>query len=97
MFLGLGSVSDNLPDPGAGVPELPLNVIIDIHCGKCPSRDPTMKVRDDAIIVELKLPQHEMATQIGTKTVPAVPSVNVAMSVATAEEVITSRGVKMAR
>ena len=83
--------------PGAGVPEFPLKVIIEIHLGKCPSRDPTMKSLEEAIMLEFNPPQHDIATQIGTRTVPICPRVKVAISVATAAEEVICVGVKIAK
>jgi len=83
--------------PGAGVPEFPLKVIIENHEGRCFSRDPTMKSLELAIMDELRPPQQDIATQIGTIAVPAVPMVLLARSVATAGDAMISAGVKTAR
>ena len=64
--------------PGAGVPEPPRIVIMPNQLGRCFSRAPTINRREEAIIDEFKPPQHEAATQIGTKIVPVVPIVFVA-------------------
>ena len=47
-----------------------------------------MKSLELAIMDELRPPQHDIATQIGTIAVPAVPIVLVARSVATAGDAI---------
>ena len=83
--------------PGAGVPEFPRKVIIENHDGRCFSRDPTMNSLELAIMDELRPPQHDIATQIGTIAVPAAPIVLLARSVATAGDAMISAGVKTAR
>ena len=83
--------------PGAGVPEFPLKVIIENQDGRCFSRDPTMKSLELAIMDELRPPQHDIATQMGTIAVPAAPIVLLARSVATAGDAMISAGVKTAR
>ena len=72
-------------------------MIIENHDGRCFSRDPTIKSLELAIIDEFKPPQHDIATQMGTIAVPAVPIVFVARSVATAGDAIISAGVRTAK
>ena len=79
------------------MPDPPRVVIMPNQLGKCFSLAPTINRRDEAIIELFNPPQHEAATQIGTRIVPIVPIVFVAKSVATAAEPMISAGVSTAK